>query len=129
MLYSKVNLYFIVCLYFYYTYSEKYNCNAGFSMTLTLTLVCPLTYYNTHNVMFIKLVTNNVYMTMSWRYCFLHYDVFCYLCLPHEMGRHIVFSSVVCPSVCPSVRHTFVSALYLLNPWWDFLITLHKCQV
>ena len=59
------------------------------------------------------------------------------LCLPHEMGRHIVFSSVVClsvrltvrPSVRPSVRHTFVSALYLLNPWWDFQITLHKCQV
>ena len=51
------------------------------------------------------------------------------LCLPHEMGRHIVFSSVVCPSVRLSVRHTFVSALYLLNPWWDFQITLHKCQV
>ena len=52
-----------------------------------------------------------------------------YLCLPHEMGRHIVFSSVVCLSVRPSVRHTFVSALYLLNPWLDFQITLHKCQV
>jgi len=52
---------------------------------------------------------------------------------PHEMGRHIVFSSVVCLSVClsvrMSVRHTFVSALYLLNPWWDLQITLHKCQV
>jgi len=23
----------------------------------------------------------------------------------------------------------FVSALYLLNPWWDLQITLHKCQV
>jgi len=23
----------------------------------------------------------------------------------------------------------FVSALYLLNPWWDFQITLYKCQV
>jgi len=45
------------------------------------------------------------------------------------MGRHIVFSSFVCPSVCLSVRHTFVSALYLLNPWWDLQITLHKCQV
>ena len=74
----------------------------------------------------------------------------CLLCLPHEMGRHIVFSSVVCPpvrpsvrlSVCPSVRPSvrasvrpsvrpshFVSALYLLNPWWDLQITLHKCQV
>jgi len=26
------------------------------------------------------------------------------LCLPHKMGRHIVFSSVVCPSVRLSVR-------------------------
>jgi len=46
----------------------------------------------------------------------------------HKMGRHIVFSSVVCPSVCLSVT-LFLSALYLLNPWWDFQITLHKCQV
>jgi len=28
-----------------------------------------------------------------------------------------------------SVRHTFMSALYLLNLWWDLQITLHKCQV
>jgi len=63
--------------------------------------------------------------------------ILCYYVSPHEMGRHIVFSSVVClsvrMSVCPSVRlsvrHTFVSALYLLNPWWDLQITLHKCQV
>jgi len=48
---------------------------------------------------------------------------------PHKMGRHIVFSSVVCLSVRLSVRHTFVSALYLLNPWQDLQITLHKCQV
>jgi len=33
------------------------------------------------------------------------------------------------PSVRPSVRHTFVSALYLLNPCWYLQITLHKCQV
>jgi len=33
------------------------------------------------------------------------------------------------PSVRPSVRHTFLSALYLLNPWWDLQMTLHKCQV
>ena len=32
-------------------------------------------------------------------------------------------------SVRLSVCHTFVSALYLLNPWWDLQITLHKCQV
>jgi len=31
-------------------------------------------------------------------------------------------------SVRPSVRHTFLSALYLLNPWWDFQITLHKVK-
>jgi len=47
----------------------------------------------------------------------------------HEMGRHIVFSSVVCLSVRLSVRHAFVSALYLSNPLWDLQITLHKCQV
>jgi len=49
------------------------------------------------------------------------------------MGRHIVFSSVVCLSVRPSVRlslrHTFLSPIYLLNPWWDLQITLYKCQV
>ena len=38
---------------------------------------------------------------------------------PHEMGRHFVL--FLAPlSVCLSVHHTFVSALYLLNPWWDF---------
>jgi len=53
------------------------------------------------------------------------------LCLPHEMGRYIVFSSVVClsvrPSVCPSRFR--IRSIYLLNPWWDLQITLHKCQV
>jgi len=58
--------------------------------------------------------------------------------VPHEMGRHVVLAPLsVRPSVCPSVRpsvclavcHTFVSAPYLLNPWWDSQITLHKCQV
>ena len=48
---------------------------------------------------------------------------------PHKMGWHIVFSSVVCLSVRLSVHHAFVSALYLLNPWWDLQITLHQCQV
>ena len=50
---------------------------------------------------------------------------------PHEMGRHILISALlsVRPSVCLSVRNTFMSALYLLNPWWDLQITLHKCQV
>jgi len=32
-------------------------------------------------------------------------------------------------SVRLSVHHAFVSALYLLNPWWDLQITLHKYQV
>jgi len=54
-----------------------------------------------------------------------------YYVSPHEMGRHIDFSSVVCPcvrpSVCPSV--TLSCPLYILKPWWDFQITLHKCQV
>jgi len=42
---------------------------------------------------------------------------------PHEMGRYIDFSSIVCLSVRPSVCHAFVSALYLSNPWWDLQIT------
>ena len=50
------------------------------------------------------------------------------LCLPDEMGRHIVFSSVVCLSVCLSVYHAFVSALYLLNRQWHLQITLHKLR-
>jgi len=50
---------------------------------------------------------------------------------PHEMGRHnyCLAPLYVCPSVCLYVRHAFVSALYLLNPWWDFQITLHTYQV
>jgi len=53
---------------------------------------------------------------------------------PHEMGRHIVLAPLyVClyvrPSVRLSVRHTFVSALYLLNPWWDLQITLHMSSM
>ena len=43
---------------------------------------------------------------------------------------NIVLASLsVCPSVCLSVRHTFLSILYLLKPWWDLQITLHTCQV
>ena len=42
-------------------------------------------------------------------------------------GRHRPPSWVL--SVRLSVRHAFESALYLLNPWWDLQITLHKCQV
>jgi len=38
------------------------------------------------------------------------------LCLPHEMGRHIVFSSVVCPSVRPGIpMGTCWVPKYLLN--------------
>ena len=33
------------------------------------------------------------------------------------------------PFVCLSVRHTIVSALYLLNPWRDFQNPLHKNQL
>jgi len=35
----------------------------------------------------------------------------------------------ICEDVRQSVRFTFVSALYLLNPWWNLQKTLHKCQV
>jgi len=49
---------------------------------------------------------------------------------PMKWGDILFLASLsVCPSVCLSVRHAFVSALYLLNPWWDLQITLHKCQV
>ena len=52
---------------------------------------------------------------------------------PHEI--YIVLSSVVCLSICLSVRSSFCHAcmsalhVYLLNRWWDLQITLHKCQV
>jgi len=41
----------------------------------------------------------------------------------------VCFCMSVCLSVCLYVRLAFVSALYLLNPWWDFQITRYKCQV
>ena len=41
----------------------------------------------------------------------------------HKMGKHIVFSLIVCLSICLSVRHAFASALYLWIPWWDLQIT------
>jgi len=53
--------------------------------------------------------------------CFSHYVS------PHEMGRHIVFSSVVCPSVCLSV--TLSCLLYIFwTPGGIYKKTLHKCQ-
>jgi len=56
------------------------------------------------------------------------------LCLPPWNEETYCFVCLsVCPSVCPSVRlsfrQTFVSALNLLNPWWDLQITFHKCQL
>jgi len=42
------------------------------------------------------------------------------------MRRHIVFSSVVCLSVCPS---RFRVRSISFEPWWDLQIFLHKCQV
>jgi len=41
----------------------------------------------------------------------------------------VVFPYALCLSSRLSVRHAFVSALYILNPWWYLQITLHKCQV
>ena len=50
--------------------------------------------------------------------------------LPMKWGDILFLPPLsVRPSVRLSVRHTFVSALYLLNPLWDLQITLHKCQV
>jgi len=58
-----------------------------------------------------------------------NYVLFINYVSPYQMGRHIVLALVsVLPSVCLFVRHTFVSALYLLNPLWDLQITLHICQ-
>jgi len=58
------------------------------------------------------------------------------LCLPPWNGEtyclKLIWLSVrpsLRPSVYLSVCHTFVSALYLLNPSWVLQIILHKCQV
>jgi len=51
---------------------------------------------------------------LSVNYCY-SVDKSSYV-FPNEIWRHIVFSFIVCLSVCLSVRHAFVSALYLLNP-------------
>jgi len=69
---------------------------------------------------------------MSYDLCFMNYVLLYNNYASPLNGKNIVFSSVVCPSVRPSVclfvRHTFVSALYLLNPLWELKITLHICQ-
>jgi len=45
-------------------------------------------------------------MWNDWNFCYgLIITTPSELCLPHEMGRHIVFSSVVCLSVRPSRFH------------------------
>jgi len=63
------------------------------------------------------------------------HSVYMLLCLPPSNGETYCFKlrclSVrlsVLLSVCLTVCHAFVST-YLLNPWWDLQITLHKCQV
>ena len=55
-------------------YSEKYNCYARVSITLTS--FCTPAYFNKRNLTFIKMGTNDINMTMSWRYCFLRFKVF-----------------------------------------------------
>ena len=77
------------------------------------------------NIIFIinnKLISNKLFKL---------FNTYPYYESPHEMGRHnyCLAPLYVCPSVCLYVRHAFVSALYLLNPWWDFQITLHTYQV
>jgi len=52
------------------------------------------------------------------------------LCLLPSNGETLFLASLaVRLSLCLSLRHTFVSAPYLLNLWWDVYITLHNCQV
>ena len=72
MLYGGINLYFTVRLYF--SLQWKYNCYASVSMTLTL--FCTPAYFNKRNLTFIKLGTNDVNMTTSWRYYFPRFKVF-----------------------------------------------------
>jgi len=55
-------------------------------------------------------------------------SIYLSLCLPPWNGETYCFG-LRCLSVRLSVRHAFVSALYLLNSLWDLQITLHKCQV
>ena len=43
MLYSEINLYSTVCVYFHY--NEKYNCCAGVSMTLPLACLHSLIFF------------------------------------------------------------------------------------
>jgi len=60
-----------------------------------------------------------------------------YVSPPHEMGRHIVFSSVVCLSVCPSVcpsrfcvRSIFFEPLLgFTNNFAQMLSMIRRCAV
>ena len=45
-------------------------------MPVSPCLCWTLAHFNKHNVMFIKLGTNNVNMMTSWHYYFLRYNVF-----------------------------------------------------
>ena len=55
-------------------YSENCNCYAGVSMTLAL--FCTPEYINKRNATLMKLGTNDVNMTTSWRNWFPRYLVF-----------------------------------------------------
>ena len=75
MLYPGINLYSTIILFIYIIqYSKKYNCYAG--VFLTRTLFCTLVYSSKCNVTFIKLGTKNINVTILWRYCFTHYNIF-----------------------------------------------------
>ena len=41
------------------------------------------------------------------------------VCTDEIMSPPMKWGDILFLARCPSVHHAFVSALYLLNPWWD----------
>ena len=65
LLYREINLYFTVLAV----------------VSMSLSFVFTPAHFKKHNIMFIKLGTNEVKMTSSWRYFFLRHNVFGYFSL------------------------------------------------
>ena len=65
-----------------------------------------------------KLSVNNCYSVGKSSYVY-----------PNEMGRHIVLSFVVRPSIRPSVCPSRFRVCFISYPFWDLQITFHKCHV
>jgi len=60
-------------------------------------------------------------MSYLWQYSSFYLGV---IIIPMKWGDVLFLAPM---SVCSGlVCHCFMSALYLLNPWWHFQITLHK---